>query len=86
MLALIGANTSGKSTLLDAISGLNHPTKGTIQFEGRDITKLEPHQIVDLGITQVPEGRGIFPEMSVLGNLLMGSYTSRARSKQRPES
>jgi branched-chain amino acid transport system ATP-binding protein len=82
MLALIGANTSGKSTLLDAISGLNHPTQGTIQFEGRDISKLEPHQIVDLGITQVPEGRRIFPEMSVLGNLLMGSYTRRARAKK----
>jgi branched-chain amino acid transport system ATP-binding protein len=82
MLALIGANTSGKSTLLDAISGLNHPTKGSIRFEGREISKLEPHQIVDLGITQVPEGRRIFPEMSALGNLLMGAYTSRARSKK----
>jgi branched-chain amino acid transport system ATP-binding protein len=81
MLALIGANTAGKSTLLDAISGLNHPGKGTIHFEGRDITHLEPYQIVDLGITQVPEGRGIFPEMSVLANLQMGSYTKRARFK-----
>ena len=82
MLALIGANTCGKSTLLDAISGINHPTRGTIQFEGRDISRLDPYQIVDLGITQVPEGRRIFPEMSVLGNLLMGSYTKRARSKK----
>lgn len=82
MVALIGANTSGKSTLLEAISGLNHPTRGTIKFDDRDITRSEPYQIVDLGITQVPEGRGIFPEMSVLANLLMGSYTSRARSKK----
>ncbi len=82
MLALIGANTCGKSTLLDAISGINHPKKGTIQFEGQDISKLDPYQIVDLGITQVPEGRRIFPEMSVVGNLLMGSYTKRARSKK----
>ncbi len=82
MLALIGANTSGKSTLLDSICGLNHPTKGTIQFEGQDISKLEPYQIVDLGITQVPEGRGIFPEMSVLANLLMGSYSRRSRAKK----
>jgi branched-chain amino acid transport system ATP-binding protein len=82
MLALIGANTAGKSTLLDAISGLNHPRKGTIHFQGRDITRLEPYQIVDLGITQVPEGRGIFPEMSVLSNLLMGSYTKRARANR----
>ncbi len=79
MLALIGANTAGKSTLLDAICGLNHPRKGTVHFDGRDITRLEPYQIVDLGITQVPEGRGIFPEMSVLANLQMGSYTKRAR-------
>ena len=82
MLALIGANTAGKSTLLDAISGLNHPRKGTIRFQGRDITRLEPYQIVDLGITQVPEGRGIFPEMSVLANLLMGSYTKHARTNR----
>ena len=57
MLALIGANTSGKSTLLDTISGLLHPTKGSIEFEGKDITKLDPYQIVELGITQVPEGQ-----------------------------
>jgi branched-chain amino acid transport system ATP-binding protein len=82
MLALIGANTCGKSTLLDTISGINHPTKGTIEFESRDISRLDPYQIVDLGITQVPEGRRIFPEMSVLGNLLMGSYTKRARAKK----
>jgi len=82
MLALIGANTSGKSTLLDTISGLIHPAAGNIQFEGRDITKLDPNKIVDAGITQVPEGRRIFPEMSVLANLVMGSYTPRARKKR----
>jgi branched-chain amino acid transport system ATP-binding protein len=80
MLALIGANTSGKSTLLDSISGLNHPRQGNIKFENKDITHLDPYQIVDLGITQVPEGRGIFPEMSVIANLLMGSYNKRARA------
>jgi branched-chain amino acid transport system ATP-binding protein len=82
MLALIGANTSGKSTLLDSISGLNHPRQGVIKFNNQDITHFEPYQIVDLGITQVPEGRGIFPEMSVFSNLLMGSYTKRARSNK----
>jgi branched-chain amino acid transport system ATP-binding protein len=82
MLALIGANTSGKSTLLDSISGLNHPRQGVIKFNNQDITHSEPYQIVDLGITQVPEGRGIFPEMSVFANLLMGSYTKRARSNK----
>ena len=82
MLALIGANTSGKSTLLDAISGLLHPITGSIEFEGNDIAKLDPYQIVELGITQVPEGRGIFPEMSALDNLIIGSYTRQARAKK----
>lgn len=77
--ALIGANTAGKSTLLDTIIGMNHPTKGSITFMGQDISKLDPFQIVDLGITQVPEGRRLFPEMTVLDNLTMGSYTPTAR-------
>jgi len=82
MLALIGANTAGKSTLLETISGLNHPANGKIIFNSRDITNADPYKIVDAGITQVPEGRRIFPEMSVLSNLIMGSYTPRARSKR----
>jgi branched-chain amino acid transport system ATP-binding protein len=79
MLALIGANTSGKTTLIDTISGILHPAKGTIEFGGKDIGRLNPYQIVELGITQVPEGRRIFPEMTVLDNLLIGSYCSNAR-------
>jgi branched-chain amino acid transport system ATP-binding protein len=82
MLALVGANTSGKSTLLDTISGLLHPASGGILFEGKDITTLNPFQIVSLGISQVPEGRRLFPEMSVLDNLIMGSYNPVARSKK----
>ena len=82
MLALIGANTSGKSTLLDSISGLLHPAKGQIEFEGRDMTHLDPYQIVELGITQIPEGRGIFPDVTVLDNLVIGSYNRKARSKR----
>jgi len=82
IVALIGANGSGKSTLLDAISGLMHPAKGSIEFEGKDISAVEPFQVVGLGITQVPEGRRIFPEMSVLDNLIIGSYNRRARSKR----
>jgi branched-chain amino acid transport system ATP-binding protein len=82
MLALIGANTSGKTTLLDTISGLLHPAKGTIQFEGREISQLDAYRIVELGITQIPEGRRIFPDMSVLDNLLIGSYSSGARAKR----
>jgi branched-chain amino acid transport system ATP-binding protein len=79
VLALIGANTSGKSTLLDTVSGLVHPAKGSIQFDGKDITTLEPFHIVALGICQVPEGRRLFPELSVLDNLILGSYNNKAR-------
>jgi len=82
MLALIGANTAGKSTLLDTISGLLHPTKGKMEFDGKDITHSEPYEIVELGITQIPEGRGIFPEMSVIDNIIIGSYGRRARQKK----
>jgi branched-chain amino acid transport system ATP-binding protein len=82
MLALIGANTSGKTTLMDTISGLLHPAKGSIEFEGKDITRLDPYQIVELGITQIPEGRRVFPDMSVLDNLLIGSYRRKARVKK----
>ena len=83
IVGLIGANTSGKSTLLDAISGLLHPAKGKIEFDGQDISTMEPFRIVELGITQVPEGRGIFPDMSVLDNLILGSYSRRARARRK---
>ena len=83
IVGLIGANTSGKSTLLDAISGLLHPAKGKIEFDGQDISTMEPFRIVELGITQIPEGRGIFPDMSVLDNLILGSYSKRARSRKK---
>ncbi len=82
IVGLIGANTSGKSTLLDAISGLLHPAKGKMEFDGHDISNMDPFQIVELGITQVPEGRGIFPDMSVLDNLILGSYNRKARSRK----
>jgi branched-chain amino acid transport system ATP-binding protein len=82
IVGLIGANTSGKSTLLDAISGLLHPAKGRIEFDGHDISNMDPFQIVELGITQVPEGRGVFPDMSVLDNLILGSYNRKARSRK----
>ena len=83
IVGLIGANTSGKSTLLDTISGLLHPAKGKIEFEGQDISTMEPFRIVELGITQIPEGRGIFPDMNVLDNLILGSYNRRARSRRK---
>lgn len=81
MAALIGANTSGKSTLMDTIAGILHPSRGTIEFEGMDISRLDCHEIVELGITQVPEGRRIFPDMTVQDNLKIGSYNLRARPK-----
>jgi len=81
IVAIIGANGSGKSTLLDTISGLVHPAKGNIEFEGKDISALEPFRIVNLGISQVPEGRRVFPDLTVLENLIIGSYNRKARSK-----
>ena len=81
IVAIIGANGSGKSTLLDTISGLVKPAKGSIEFEGKDISALKPFRIVDFGISQVPEERRIFPDMSVLDNLIIGSYNRKARSE-----
>lgn len=83
IVALIGTNSSGKSTLLDTISSLIHPAKGSIEFEGKSITALEPYETVALGISQVPEGRGIFPDMTVSDNLIIGSYNRKARSGRR---
>lgn len=80
IVAIVGANGAGKSTLLDTISGLVHPSQGRIEFEGKDISALEPFQIVDLGISQTPEGRRIFQDMTVLENLIAGSYNRKARS------
>lgn len=74
VVALVGANGAGKSTMLRAISGLLHPTQGSIEFGGKPIHRREPHQIVERGIVQVPEGRGILTRMSVTENLRMGAY------------
>jgi branched-chain amino acid transport system ATP-binding protein len=82
IIALIGANGSGKSTLLDTISGLIRPAQGTIEFGGKNITTLNPFQIVALGISHVPEGRRVFPDLSVLDNLILGSYNRTARPKK----
>lgn len=79
IVAIIGANGSGKSTLLDTISGFVHPAKGTIEFEGKNISAMKPFQIVNLGISQVPEGRRVFPDLTVLENLEIGSYNRKAR-------
>jgi branched-chain amino acid transport system ATP-binding protein len=82
IVAIVGANGAGKSTLLDAISGLVHPAKGSIEFEGKVISGMEPFQVVGLGISQTPEGRRIFPDLTVLENLIIGSYNRRARPER----
>lgn len=74
IVAIIGSNGAGKSTLLRTISGLLKPRSGTISFEGADITGMAPHDIVQRGISQSPEGRRIFTNMSVLENLQLGAY------------
>jgi len=75
IVALIGANGAGKTTLLNTISGLLRPASGTVEFLGRRIDKMPPHRIVELGISHVPEGRKLFPDMTVRENLEMGAYT-----------
>jgi branched-chain amino acid transport system ATP-binding protein len=82
IVAIIGANGSGKSTLLNTISGVIHPAKGSIAFDGKEISTLDPFKIVALGISQVPEGRRIFPDLNVLDNLILGSYNPKARPKK----
>lgn len=77
IVTLIGANGAGKTTLLRTISGLISPAEGSITFEGRRIDGLSPHNIVRMGICQVPEGRGLFPDLTVWENLRMGAYTIR---------
>ena len=74
IVTLIGANGAGKSTTLRSINGLNRPRKGTITFQGKDITSTPAHEIVKMGIAQSPEGRRLFPRMSVYENLQMGAF------------
>ena len=77
IVALIGANGAGKTTLLNTISGLLKPASGSVEFLGHRIDGLEPHVIVELGMSHIPEGRMLFPDMSVKENLEMGAYTKR---------
>lgn len=74
IVALIGTNGSGKTSILHAISGLNRASKGQILFQGKDISKAEPHEIVAAGISQVPEGRGVLGDLTVYENLQLGAY------------
>jgi branched-chain amino acid transport system ATP-binding protein len=80
IVTLIGANGAGKSTTLRSINGLNRPRSGSIVFDGREITRAAPHEIVRLGIAQSPEGRRLFPRMTVLENLEMGAFQRSDRA------
>ncbi|MFL6012605.1 MAG: ABC transporter ATP-binding protein [Gaiellaceae bacterium] len=83
VVTLIGANGAGKSTTLRSINGLNSPRRGRIRFQGRDITFASAHDIVEQGIAQSPEGRRLFPRMSVLENLEMGTFQRKDRTNRK---
>ena len=80
VVTLLGANGAGKTTTLRSINGLNRPRQGSIRFQGRDITETPPHEIVKRGIAQSPEGRRLFPRMTVTENLEMGAFQRNDRS------
>ena len=80
MVCLIGANGAGKTTTLKAISGLIAPHAGSVHFDGQSLTRLPAHEVARRGLALVPEGRGVFPRMSVSENLMMGAYTRRDRA------
>ena len=83
VVAIIGANGAGKTSLIRAIAGMTQPARGSIRFEGADITGRPNSRICDLGVAQVAEGRQIFPSMSVRENLEMGAVLPRARAKRK---
>lgn len=85
IVTLIGANGAGKTTTLKTISGLRKVSSGSILFDGQDISKVQAHERVDLGISQAPEGRGIFPGMTVLENLEMGKFHRKNRKAEMDE-
>ncbi len=85
IVTLIGANGAGKTTTLKTISGLRKVSSGSILFDGQDISKVPAHERVDLGISQAPEGRGIFPGMTVLENLEMGKFNRKDRKSEMKE-
>lgn len=80
IVTLIGSNGAGKSTTLRTISGIIHAREGSVNFDGKDITHIEPHNVVNMGLGHVPEGRGIFPKLTVQENLDMGAYTITSQS------
>ncbi|MCI8490934.1 MAG: ABC transporter ATP-binding protein [Lachnospiraceae bacterium] len=81
VIALIGANGAGKTTILHTITGLLSPSAGSVIFEGKDITKVPAHKIVSLGMAHVPEGRRVFADLTVYENLKMGAYTRKDKNE-----
>ncbi len=81
VIALIGANGAGKTTILHTVTGLVEAKAGTVEFEGRDITKVPGHKIVTLGMAHVPEGRRVFSDLTVLENLKLGAYTRKDKNE-----
>ena len=81
VIALIGANGAGKTTILHTITGLLEAKKGSVIFDGKDITKIPAHKIVSMGMAHVPEGRRVFANLSVLQNLKMGAYTRKDKAE-----
>src|SRR5690349_16172813 len=84
-VALIGPNGAGKSTALRTISGLTPPRRGSVLLDGAPLHVLEPHAVVERGVVHVPEGRAVFPELTVRDNLWLGGYCGRARADRREE-
>ena len=82
IVALLGSNGAGKSTILNTVSGLLTPASGSITFEDQRLDQVLAHKVIELGIAQVPEGRRLFPEMTVRENLIMGSLTPKAKAKR----
>lgn len=85
IVTLIGANGAGKTTILKTISGLRNVVSGSVIFDGQDISSMPAHERVDLGISQCPEGRGIFPGMSVIENLQIGKFNRKMRKAEMSE-
>ena len=80
LVCLIGANGAGKTTTLRAITGIVHAAAGSVSYDGADITRMKPHQIVRRGLSLVPEGRGVFPQLTIQENLAMGAYARSDRA------
>jgi branched-chain amino acid transport system ATP-binding protein len=81
IVTLIGANGAGKTTILRVVSGIKHPGAGSVRFAGRDVTQVPAHEMVARGVSHVPEGRQVFPFLTVKENLSLGAYTRRARAQ-----